>query len=120
MDARRASATREKRLRPYVALGLFAVAAACSGSKGDGGQGTPPSADGGMDGGAVTTQQVIGPDGGTITGPDGAQLVIPPGALAQPTTITVKIPDGQAATAKGMMAWEFQPDGLTFAKPATF
>ena len=60
----------------------------------------------------ATTTQTIGGGGGTLSvGPH--RLVIPPGALAQPTTITMTLPTGL-----GVNAVQFQPAGLRFQKPA--
>ena len=60
----------------------------------------------------ATTTQTIGSGGGTLSvGPH--TLVIPPGALAQPTTITMTLPTGL-----GVNAVQFQPAGLRFQKPA--
>lgn len=56
--------------------------------------------------------QTIGPLGGSLrVGPH--SLVVPPGALAQPTTITAVLPTGL-----GVNAVRFQPDGLQFQVPA--
>jgi hypothetical protein len=60
----------------------------------------------------ASTTMTIGSGGGTLTaGPH--TLVIPPGALAQPTTITMTLPTGL-----GVNAVQFQPTGLRFQKPA--
>jgi len=61
---------------------------------------------------AASTTQTIGVAGGTLSvGPH--KLVIPPGALAQPTAITMTLPTGL-----GVNAVKFQPEGLRFQKPA--
>src|SRR5213593_1869333 len=60
----------------------------------------------------ASTTKTIGSGGGTLSaGPH--TLVIPPGALAQPTTITMTLPTGL-----GVNAVQFQPVGLRFQKPA--
>ena len=60
----------------------------------------------------ASTTQTVGGGGGTLAvGPH--TLVIPPGALAQPTTITMTLPTGL-----GVNAVQFQPAGLRFQKPA--
>jgi hypothetical protein len=60
----------------------------------------------------ASTTTTIGSGGGTLTaGPH--TLVIPPGALAQPTTITMTLPTGL-----GVNAVQFQPAGLKFRRPA--
>jgi hypothetical protein len=63
-------------------------------------------------GGPYTGSAVIGPLGGTVTfGPH--ELIVPPGALFTPTTITAQ------TLASDTIAVQFQPQGLTFAVPAT-
>jgi hypothetical protein len=58
------------------------------------------------------TTRTIGRDGGTISaGPH--TLAIPPGALTEPTTITMTLPTG-----RGVNAVNFQPAGLRFERPA--
>jgi hypothetical protein len=60
----------------------------------------------------ASSTQTIGIAGGSISaGPH--TLVIPPGALAQPTTITMTAPTGL-----GVNAVTFQPAGLRFQIPA--
>jgi len=60
----------------------------------------------------ASTTKTIGGGGGTLSaGPH--TLVIPPGALAQATTITMTLPTGL-----GVNAVQFQPAGLRFQKPA--
>lgn len=55
--------------------------------------------------------QTVGPSGGTIhVGPH--TLAIPPGALDSNTTITAVVPSDSLALVR------FQPQGLTFARPA--
>jgi hypothetical protein len=56
--------------------------------------------------------KTIGRDGGWISaGPH--VLVVPPGALTEPTEITMTAPTGE-----GVNAVNFQPAGLRFARPA--
>lgn len=62
----------------------------------------------------VTWSFVAGPNGATSrNSATGLTVVIPQGALAANTTITVK------ALAGSVVAYEFQPHGITFAKPVT-
>jgi hypothetical protein len=63
----------------------------------------------------ITVSQVIGADGGTLAIPQaGVTVVVPKGALAQPTTITM------TARAGSLVAYDFAPHGITFAKPLAF
>src|SRR6266853_1513988 len=60
----------------------------------------------------ASSTKTIGPLGGSISaGPH--TLVIPPGALLNPTTITMTAPTGL-----GVNAVKFQPEGLRFITPA--
>src|SRR5712671_4470811 len=60
----------------------------------------------------ASATKTIGPLGGSISaGPH--TLVIPPGALLNPTTITMTAPTGL-----GVNAVKFQPEGLRFVAPA--
>ena len=60
----------------------------------------------------ASSTKTIGALGGTISaGPH--TLVIPPGALLNPTTITMTAPTGL-----GVNAVKFQPEGLRFTVPA--
>ncbi len=62
----------------------------------------------------VTWSFVAGPNGATSrNSATGLTVVVPQGALAANTTITVK------ALAGSVVAYEFQPHGITFAKPVT-
>ena len=64
---------------------------------------------------AVTVQQVIGPAGGTLSIPEAGVFVIsPPGALAQSTEITM------TARAGSLVAYDFAPHGIVFARPLIF
>jgi hypothetical protein len=60
----------------------------------------------------LSASATIGPNGGSITIKEaGGKIDIPPGALSQPTLITM------TAFAGPNVAYEFQPHGLTFAQP---
>lgn len=103
-----------KATRRWTWLCVVAALAACGG--GDDPPGAAPPT-------AVTA--VIGPQGGTIDGPDGVRVIVPPGALAQPTTI------GIARSAAGAPSplpsdnppagatYEFTPHDLVFNVPVT-
>jgi hypothetical protein len=74
---------------------------------------------GACDGSGVLTA-TIGPDGGAIESADGyALLEIPAGALDEEVAITIELFEGQVPTAAVGDAWDFGPDGLEFAIPAT-
>ena len=63
----------------------------------------------------ITVSKVIGVDGGTLSIPAaGVTVTIPRGALAQPTTITM------TARAGTVIAYDFAPHGIVFAKPLVF
>ncbi|MEO6527071.1 MAG: hypothetical protein ABIP93_10635 [Gemmatimonadaceae bacterium] len=63
----------------------------------------------------ITVTKIIGSAGGTLTIPQaGATVTIPLGALTAPTTITM------TARAGVLLAYDFAPHGITFAKPLTF
>jgi len=65
---------------------------------------------------AVTAN--IGEAGGSVTSLDGkVRLTIPPGALAATETITVRSVN-PAALPGAEIAWDLEPVGLTFLKPA--
>jgi hypothetical protein len=65
----------------------------------------------------------IGPAGGTVEGPGGTQVVIPPGALTEPTAVSIGLVAKAAAPAlPGGLAYAgevyaFQPHGLAFDAP---
>ena len=62
----------------------------------------------------LSASALVGPEGGEITVPlSGATIVFPPGALAQPTRITM------TAKAGWNVAYEFAPHGIAFAVPVT-
>jgi hypothetical protein len=61
----------------------------------------------------------IGPAGGTVVSADGlAEVVIPPGALSSVVDITIRVASAPPAGHVGT-AYEFGPDGTTFAAPVT-
>jgi hypothetical protein len=63
----------------------------------------------------ITVSKSIGAEGGTLTIPQaGVTVVVPKGALAQATTITM------TARAGSLVAYDFAPHGITFAKPLAF
>jgi hypothetical protein len=63
----------------------------------------------------ITVTATIGSAGGTIAIPAaGVSVVVPQGALANPTVITM------TARAGDLVAYDFAPHGITFAKPLSF
>lgn len=74
-------------------------------------------------------RQEVGAQGGTVTSRDGlVTLTVPAGALSTPTQITIEKldpadlgPEWEEYRSAGEIgaAYEFGPDGLTFASPAT-
>jgi hypothetical protein len=63
----------------------------------------------------ITVSKSIGAEGGTLTIPEaGVTVTIPQGALATTTTITM------TARAGTLVAYDFAPHGITFAKPLVF
>ena len=63
----------------------------------------------------ITVSRDIGAEGGTLAIPEaGVTVVVPRGALAQTTTITM------TARAGSLVAYDFAPHGITFAKPLVF
>ena len=63
----------------------------------------------------ITVSKLIGPDGGTLTIPEaGVTVTVPRGALAASTKITM------TARAGTLVAYDFAPHGITFAKPLVF
>ena len=63
----------------------------------------------------ITVSKAIGVEGGMLSIPEaGVTVVVPRGALAQPTTITM------TARAGSLVAYDFAPHGITFAKPLAF
>ena len=65
------------------------------------------------------TQLIRAAEGGQLTAPSGlATLTVPPGALAADTTISLTELTAEEGAGLGP-AFELQPDGLQFQKPAT-
>lgn len=63
----------------------------------------------------ITVSKSIGTDGGTLAIPAaGVTVVIPKGALTKTTTITM------TARAGTLVAYDFAPHGIVFAKPLVF
>jgi hypothetical protein len=63
----------------------------------------------------ITVTKTIGGDGGTLAIPSaGVTVTIPRGALIAPTVITM------TARAGTLVAYDFAPHGITFAKPLVF
>jgi hypothetical protein len=63
----------------------------------------------------ITVTKVIGPDGGTLAIPEaGVTVTVPRGALATTTNIVM------TARAGTLVAYDFAPHGITFAKPLVF
>ena len=63
----------------------------------------------------ITVSKAIGADGGTLAIPEaGVTVTVPRGALAATTTITM------TARAGTLVAYDFAPHGVTFAKPLVF
>jgi hypothetical protein len=63
----------------------------------------------------ITVTKAIGAEGGTLAIPAaGVTVVVPQGALAATTTITM------TARAGTLVAYDFAPHGITFAKPLVF
>jgi hypothetical protein len=63
----------------------------------------------------ITVSKSMGTDGGTLSIPEaGVSVFVPRGALTQPTTITM------TARAGSLVAYDFAPHGITFAKPLVF
>jgi uncharacterized protein with beta-barrel porin domain len=64
---------------------------------------------------SITVTQIIGVDGGTLSIPAaGVTVTVPQGALSTPTVITM------TARAGSLIAYDFAPHGITFAKPLAF
>jgi ZU5 domain len=63
----------------------------------------------------ITVTKAIGPEGGTLAIPQaGVTVTVPRGALATTTTITM------TARAGSLVAYDFAPHGVVFAKPLAF
>jgi hypothetical protein len=64
---------------------------------------------------SITVKKTIGRDGGTLSIPAaGVTVVVPKGALDRSTVITM------TARAGSLIAYDFAPHGITFAKPLQF
>jgi len=108
---------RTSRRIPASSLLLFALLSAALPSCGSSDETTQP-------GGQQPTEHpsatdTIGPEGGVVE-VDGVKLVIPPGALSEPTELSVKQrTDGAPGEYEAFSpVFEFGPDGLVFAVPA--
>jgi hypothetical protein len=63
----------------------------------------------------ITVTKTLGVDGGTLSIPQaGVTVTVPRGALTAPTLITM------TARAGTLIAYDFAPHGITFAKPLAF
>ncbi|MEO8563509.1 MAG: hypothetical protein ABI601_15625 [bacterium] len=63
----------------------------------------------------ITVSKTIGAAGGTLAIPEaGVSVTVPAGALARPTAITM------TARAGKLVAYDFTPHGITFARPLVF
>ena len=63
----------------------------------------------------ITVVKTIGQEGGYLSIPQaGVTVVVPAGALSSPTEITM------TARAGSMIAYDFAPHGITFARPLVF
>jgi uncharacterized membrane-anchored protein len=64
---------------------------------------------------SITVTKIIDATGGTLSIPAaGVTVTVPAGALSSPTVITM------TARAGSILAYDFEPHGITFAKPLTF
>jgi hypothetical protein len=106
-----------KATRGWTCLWVAAALAACGGDD-DAPAEAPPTA-------VTAVTAVIGPQGGTVDGPDGVQVVVPPGALAQPTTIGIARASAGSPSAlpadnpPAGAIYEFTPHDLVFNAPVT-
>lgn len=63
----------------------------------------------------ITVVKTIGWEGGSLSIPEaGVSVVVPAGALSSPTVITM------TARAGSLVAYDFEPHGITFTKPLVF
>ena len=74
-----------------ICIALAACGGGGGGSDGAGGPAAPPTAPEPEPAPPSVPTLVVGPQGGTLTGEGGAQVVVPPGALAQETTLTISL-----------------------------
>lgn len=70
--------------------------------------------------GQTSSQRIVAADGGVFDAL-GAKLVVPPGALTEDTEITLKVEDRSVAGGAALASdvYNYGPDGLEFAAPAT-
>jgi len=61
----------------------------------------------------ATSSAVIGPSGGGVSIPNGVKLIVPKGAVTSNVTFSVTRVPGI------IVAYDFQPHGMTFAQPLT-
>lgn len=86
---------------------------------GDSGPSDPDATTVGAPTGGAVASLVIGAGGGTLISTDGrVGITVPPGALAGDTTISITPIENKAHGGIGI-AYRFEPDGQTFAQPAT-
>lgn len=63
----------------------------------------------------IAVSRTIGSEGGLLAIPEaGVSVLVPPGALSEPTAITM------TARAGSLVAYDFAPHGVTFARPLVF
>jgi hypothetical protein len=91
-------------MRDLASLCIVTVVVGCGGSA------RPPD--------AAATTVTIGASGGVMLVPNGPALAIVPGALSADTAITVRARTSSVAGALSTV-YDFEPAGLTFARPAT-
>jgi hypothetical protein len=114
-------ATLSRLRRIAFVVPMLVVAVACSSSSSSdpqngGGGTTPPTPPGAH----PVASGSVGPSGGTVES-NGVKLVVPPGALSSDTVISISTVDGPAPPDHDVLSpiYEFGPEGLTFAQPAT-
>ncbi|MGD8860451.1 MAG: hypothetical protein PVI30_10610 [Myxococcales bacterium] len=96
----------------------FGTVAACSSDPGDDGDEAPTTT------GDAASTEVVATEGGTVQSADGRlTLEIPPGALAEDTTITItpvdvaSLSDHLVSDRPGTVAYRLEPAGLQFDAP---
>ncbi len=69
----------------------------------------------------VNITKMIGPSGGTVSHSDGTSVTIPTGALSSAANITITSVDAPAPAGTVIVgpAYDFGPEGTTFASPVT-
>jgi ZU5 domain len=72
-------------------------------------------------GAQINITKSVGAEGGTVSGSDGTSVDIPMGALAMSANITITSVTAQAPAGTVVVgpAYDFGPDGTTFAQPVT-